>query len=140
MAKIEDNIVPVKVAYLAEYLSNKKHISLREALLYIYFNPMYEDLYDERAKWWYLDTESLYFELEKRRKEAVKPLDFRIFEFFVYCLERYAAWKGISSLQTMALFNEKRVDDFILDSYDLLHTQDISFILEDIERFIKKRR
>ena len=67
MGKYEDNIVPIKIAQLAEFVSKVKRISLDEALVYIYVNPMYERLYDEDAKWWYLSTEALYEEFEIRR-------------------------------------------------------------------------
>ncbi len=42
MGVYEDNIVPVKIANLAEYVSERKRISLDEALVYIYTNDMYE--------------------------------------------------------------------------------------------------
>ena len=33
--------------------------------MYIYSNPMYKELYNEGAKWWYLSSEALYEEFEK---------------------------------------------------------------------------
>jgi len=140
MPNIEESIVPIKIAHLAEFVAAKKRISLQDALVYIYTNPMHRELYDERAKWWYLDTESLYIEFEKRRKATAKDVSFRAFEFYVFSVERYAAKHGMTSLQTMALFKRFGADLFILDNYDLLHTQDISFVLEDIEQFISKRK
>ena len=140
MSKIEDNIVPIKIAYLAEFVAEKKRISLQDALTYIYSNPMSEELYDERAKWWYLDTESLYNEFEKRRKTASKGVEFRAFEFYVYCLEQFAKRTGLTSLQVMALFDRYGADDYILDNYDLLHTQGIGLVLDDVEHFIDNRR
>ena len=59
MGVYEEQIVPIKISRLAEYVSQRKRISLEEALAYIYINPMYEELYDEGAKWWYLSTEAL---------------------------------------------------------------------------------
>ena len=52
MGVYEDNIIPIKISQLAEYVSRVKRISLDDALVYIYVNPMYERLYDENAKWW----------------------------------------------------------------------------------------
>lgn len=49
MSVYEENIIPIKIANLAEYVSQVKHISLDDALVYIYLNPMYERLYEEKA-------------------------------------------------------------------------------------------
>ena len=46
MGVYEEEIVPVKIANLAEYVSDRKRVSLDEALVYVYSNPMYESLYD----------------------------------------------------------------------------------------------
>lgn len=67
MGIYEQNIIPIKIAHLAEYVSRVKRISMDDALVYIYVNPMYVQLYDEKAKWWYLGTEALYEEFEARR-------------------------------------------------------------------------
>ena len=69
MGVYEEQIVPIKISRLAEYVSQRKRISLEEALTYIYINPMYDDLYDEGAKWWYLSTEALYEEFESAKKQ-----------------------------------------------------------------------
>ena len=60
MSAYEEQIVPIKISRLAEYVSQRKRISLDDALVYIYANPLYERLYDEGAKWWYLGTEALF--------------------------------------------------------------------------------
>ena len=67
MGIYENNIIPIKISHLAAYVSKVKRISLDDALVYIYVNPMYERLYDENAKWWYLSTEALYEEFERQR-------------------------------------------------------------------------
>lgn len=140
MSSIEEHIVPLKIAHLAKLAAERKRISLQEALTYIYVNPMFPELYDEQSKWWYLDTESLYQVFEKRRKTESKGVFFTAFEFYVYCIERYASGHSLSSLQAMALFDRYGVDDYILDNFDLLHTQDIAYVVDDIERFIRRRK
>jgi hypothetical protein len=50
MGVYEESIIPIKIAQLAEYVSKTKRISLDDALVYIYINPMYERLYDEDAE------------------------------------------------------------------------------------------
>ena len=133
-------IIPLKISQLAKLVAKNKHIPVSSAVSYIYDSPFYEHLYDEEAKWWYLDTESLYNEFEKRRKTASKGVEFRAFEFYVYCLEQFAKKTGLTSLQVMALFDRYGADDYILDNYDLLHTQGIGLVLDDVEHFIDNRR
>ena len=140
MSVYEDNIIPIKIAHLAEYVSGVKRISLDDALVYIYVNPMYERLYDVDAKWWYLSTEALYEKFEQRRIRQRVAINKPEFEFYTYCLENYATLKRISGMQAWVLFKETGADEYVVDNYDLLHTQGIDYILDDIHRFIVKRR
>ena len=140
MSVYEENIIPIKIAHLAEYVSKVKRISLDDALVYIYVNPMYERLYDENAKWWYLSTEALYQEFELRRDRQEIGIDKAIFEFYTYCLENYATRKQISGMRAWLLFKESGADEYVIDNYDLLHTQGMDYILDDIQRFINRRR
>lgn len=140
MGKYEENIVPIKISKLAEYVSQRKRISLDEALIYIYSSPMYKELYNEGAKWWYLSSEALYEEFERARKNIVCEVSKQEFEFFTYTLEKYALSKGMGGLQALALFKEYDADDFLFDNYDLLHTQGTGYVIDEIDRFIQKRR
>ena len=142
MGKYEENIVPIKISSLAEYVSQKRRISLDEALIYIYSNPMYARLYDEGAKWWYLSTEALYDEFEAARNEKSRSIAHEAFEFYTYCLEKYAQAKGLTGLQTLALLKRYGADDYLIDHYDLLHTQGTDYVIDELDRFIhsKKRR
>lgn len=140
MGIYEENIVPVKISRLAEYVSRRKRISLDDALVYIYSNPMYKELYDEGAKWWYLSTEALYEEFERERKQMLRNVSMPAFEFYCYTLEKYAIGKGIGGLQAFALFKEYDVDEFLRNHYDLLHTQGTGYVLDEIDRFIQRRK
>lgn len=140
MGVYEDNIVPVKIANLAEYIVQRRRISLDEALVYIYSNPMYKELYNEGAKWWYLSSEALYDEFEDRRRAQIIEISREAFEFYVYTLERYAISKGISGLQALALFKEYDADEFLLKHYDLLHTQGTGYVIDEVQRYIDKRK
>ena len=140
MSVYEENIIPIKIAHLAEYVSKVKRISLDDALVYIYVNPMYERLYDELAKWWYLSTEALYKEFESWRNRQSLDVPKEVFEFYTYCLENYATNMHISGMQAWVRFKEMKVDDYIIQNYDLLHTQGIDYILDDIGRFINRRK
>ena len=139
MGTYEENIIPIKIAHLAEYVSQVKRISLDDALVYIYVNPMYVRLYDEKAKWWYLSTEALYEEFEIRRVRQQKVVSKEVFEFYTYCIENYAIRKKISGMRAWVLFKETRADEYIISNYDLLHTQGMDYMLDDIQRYVTKR-
>ena len=140
MGVYEDNIIPIKIAHLAEYVSRVKRISLDDALVYIYVNPMYDRLYDEEAKWWYLSTEALYEEFELWRARQRKDVPNDVFEFYTYCLENYALRKHISGMRSWVTFKETGADEYVIDNYDLLHTQGMDYILEEIQRYINRRK
>jgi hypothetical protein len=140
MGVYENNIIPIKISHLAAYVAKVKRISLDDALLYIYVNPMYKRLYDENAKWWYLSTEALYGEFELWRIRQSRNIPREVFEFYTYCLENYAIGKRISGMQAWVVFKETGADEYIINNYDLLHTQGVDYILDDIQRFINKRK
>lgn len=140
MSIYEKNIIPIKIAHLAAYVAKMKRISLDDALVYIYVNPMYDRLYDEDAKWWYLSTEALYEEFESCRERQNGEVSKEAFEFYTYCLENYAIFKQISGIRAWVTFKESGVDDYIINNYDLLHTQGLEYVLNDIQRFINRRK
>lgn len=140
MGIYENNIIPIKISHLAAYVSKVKRISLDDALVYIYVNPMYERLYNEEAKWWYLSTEALYEEFERSRGRQNREIPKEVFEFYTYCLENYAIRKQISGMRAWVKFKESSADEYIIDNYDLLHTQGLEYVLDDIQRFINRRK
>ena len=140
MGVYEEQIVPIKISRLAEYVSQRKRISLDDALVYVYSNPMYDRLYDEGAKWWYLSAEALYEEFESARKEERRVVKREEFEFYTYCLEKFALLKGLTGLQAMALFKRYGADDYLIDHYDLLHTQGTGYVIDEVDRLIQRRK
>ena len=140
MGIYENNIIPIKISHLAAYVSKVKRISLDDALVYIYVNPMYERLYNEEAKWWYLSTEALYEEFERSRGRQNREIPKEVFEFYTYCLENYAIRKQISGMRAWVKFKESSADEYVIDNYDLLHTQGLEYVLDDIQRFINRRK
>ena len=111
-----------------------------EALTYIYSNDMYKELYNEGARWWYMSSEALYEEFEKARKHHVVEATPEAFDFFVYTLEKYALHKGIGGLQALALFKEYDADLFLLRHYDMLHTQGTEYVIDEVQRYINRRK
>lgn len=140
MGVYEEQIVPIKISRLAEYVSQRKRISLEEALAYLFINPMYDQLYDEGAKWWYLSTEALYEEFESARKADIRVVEPEVSEFYIYSLEKYALAKGLIGLQALALLKRFGVDDFLLDHYDLLHTQGTGYVIDEIDLLIRRKK
>ena len=74
---------------------------------------MFNKLYDEGAKWWYLSTEALYEEFKTARKNDDRPVGAEAFEFYAYCLEKYALAKGLTGLQALAVLKRYGADDFL---------------------------
>ena len=140
MGIYEEQIVPIKISRLAEYVSQRKRIALDDALVYIYSNPMYDRLYDEGAKWWYLSTAALYDEFEAARNAESGIVTHEQFDFYTYCLENYAIRKRISGMRAWVIFKESNADKYVIDNYDLLHTQGLDYVLDDIQRFINRRK
>lgn len=140
MGIYEEQIVPIKISRLAEYVSQRKRIALDDALVYIYSNPMYDRLYDEGAKWWYLSTAALYDEFEAARNADSGNITHEQFDFYTYCLENYAIRKRISGIRAWVIFKESCADKYVIDNYDLLHTQGLDYVLDDIQRFINRRK
>ena len=134
------SIIPLKISQLALLVSQRKHISVNAALSYIYDSPFYPKLYNEDAKWWYFDTESLYKLLEQSREGRKQELSNNVIIFLSFCIERYAQKHQMSALQAYALFRQYEVDRYLIDGFDMLHTQGEETILHDIEVFIKNRK
>ena len=95
---------------------------------------------DEEAKWWYLSTEALYEEFELWRNRQNREVPKEVFDFYTYCLENYAIRKQISGMRTWVIFKESGADEYVIDNYDLLHTQGLDYVLDDIQRFMNRRK
>lgn len=133
-------IIPLKISQLAILISRRKHIPINAALGYIYDSPFYAKLYDEKAKWWYLDTESLYRQLEVSWVKTEEILPNNVIVFLSFCIEKYAQKHGITSLQAYAIFRQYEADAYLIDGFDMLHTQGEGTILHDIELFIRNHK
>jgi len=56
--------------------------------------------------------------------------------FLVYCLEVYRKAKDLSGRQVIDLFKKYGVTDYVMSSYDALHTTGSEYTVEDIDLFI----
>jgi hypothetical protein len=54
--------------------------------------------------------------------------------FFVYLLEKYAEYKGISATNSLKLFDQMHLIDYIKQMYPMYHTERIENAFYDIDR------
>ena len=134
------SIIPLKISQLALLVSQRKHIPVRAALSYIYDSPFYTKLYYENAKWWYLDTESLYRLLEQSWVKNDRAESHNVVVFLTFCAENYAKRHNMTSLEAYALFRRYGVDEYLVNGFDMLHTQGEDMIMQDIDIFINNRK
>ena len=134
------SIIPLKISQLAVLVAQRKRIPVNVALSYIYDTPFYAKLYDEDAKWWYLDTESLYRLMEQSWLPNGRLIPNNVVIFLTFCMENYAKKHNMTSLEAYALFRRYHVDVYLVNGFDMLHTQGEDAILQDIEIFIKNRK
>lgn len=134
------SIIPLKISQLALLVSQRKRIPVNVALAYIYDSSFYAKLYNENAKWWYLDTESLYRLLEQGWLSDRRLISNNIVVFLTFCIENYANKYQMTSLEAYALFRRYGVDHYLISGFDMLHTQGKDAILQDINIFIGNRK
>jgi hypothetical protein len=63
-----------------------------------------------------------------------------VIEFVSFCIENYKVKHKMKGRDVANLFNESGVIDFLMDGYDILHTQGKEYIISEIEAYLKKRR
>lgn len=60
--------------------------------------------------------------------------------FLSFCIEQYMNDKGLNREQTMVLFSQYGVLDYLAAHFEILHTQSRQWIVEDIEDYIRNRK
>jgi hypothetical protein len=61
-------------------------------------------------------------------------------EFKVFCLECYKSEHHLTGKETLRLFKEYGVLDYLGANYDVLHRYGGGHLVQDIEQFIQARR
>ena len=132
---------PFVVKDLVGMIMRKKNMAFDDALFYLYSSELYMKLSDDGAKMWYLSTVALYdmLEEEKRRRRHMK-LPEKILMFRTFCIESYCDIKDVYHEDALALFRQYDIFGFLDDTFEVLHTQDIIYIIETIDRYIKSKR
>jgi len=57
--------------------------------------------------------------------------------YFLYLIEQYALYKGITGKQTLDLFVKQNIVEYIYAMYYTYHTECVENAIEDIDRKIK---
>lgn len=57
--------------------------------------------------------------------------------FIAFCVETYKNAHNISGAEASAIFSDHRVMNFLSENFEVLHTQSPSWILAEIEDYIK---
>ncbi len=71
------------------------------------------------------------------RKMSKKEAD--VLYFLSFCIEQYKAHRELSGSETMQLFDKYAVTDYLVDNYEVLHTQSAQWLVEDIDDFLKDK-
>lgn len=64
----------------------------------------------------------------------------RISYFVSFCVEQYKNAKYLTGNQAFEELNQYGVLDYLVENYEILHTQSYQWILEDIDEFINIRK
>ena len=59
--------------------------------------------------------------------------------FFIYLIERYAAYKHTSADKILALWDRLELTDFIYDMYEMYHSERLQNAFDDIDALMETR-
>ena len=75
--------------------------------------------------------------LKTKRKMSKEEKDIAL--FVAFCIEEYAAAKGMSGEQVLDLFSQYGVTDYLQQCFEPLHTQGRQWLIAEIDEFIEIR-
>lgn len=134
------SMLPFVMEELAGLVMKKKSLSLNDALRYIYSSNLYSLLLKENTKLWYSSTLLLYDELEKEKKKEklTQNNNKKILLFKMFCIENFRESRKMKAEEVLQLFSDYKVFDFLEKNFEMLHTQDVDYILDTIKTYINK--
>ena len=62
--------------------------------------------------------------------------DSNIYKFIIFCLEHYRHFKKMTAMQSLSLFRQTGVFQYLTEGYEVLHTQSRDYLVADIDDFI----
>ena len=139
---LEKMMLPFKVQQLLQTIIEKKGLDVKDAMQYLYSSDLYNLLSEESSYLWQLGTLNLYdlLKKEKRIKKQKQNNSTPILLFLSFCLENYREHKTLTAEETLFLFNNHGVLDYLSDVFETLHTQGKDYIMNDIENFITNKK
>ena len=72
--------------------------------------------------------------------QAMTKRDTDIAYFLSFCIEQYKRHISTSGSDVMAFFVQYGVDQYLVDNFDILHTQSYQWLMEEIDEFIKRAK
>ena len=60
-------------------------------------------------------------------------------EFVSSCIEAYKVRHAMKGADAVNMFEKEGVLDYLIDGYDVLHTQSLEYVIDEIELYLKKR-
>ena len=140
--ELERAMLPFVMRELVDMVMKKKALPMEDALYHIYSSRLYQSLSDERVKLWYLSTPLLYETLEKEKAKGrqAQSNDANILLFKMFCIENFKESQNLSAEEALLLFSRYRVFDFLTENFEMLHTQDIDYIVDTIKTYINKKK
>lgn len=139
---IADSIIPLKLKDLIEMIMNRKNMDFESAVYYLYSSKLYSDLNNDCLKLWYQSSEALYsmLEGEKLNKKALLSGKSKEILFCVFCIQNYIKYKMPGQKEkVLDTFSKHGVYAFLVNNFEMLHTQDVSYIVDTIEGYLKNR-
>lgn len=132
---------PFVVKDLVGMIMRRRNMTFDDAIFYLYSSDLYMKLLDDEAKMWYMSTVTLYdiLEEEKRLRRRVDLPD-KILMFRMFCIETYCDLNDVYHEDALILFRQYDVFEFLDETFEVLHTQDIVYIIETIDKYIKSKR
>lgn len=61
-------------------------------------------------------------------------------QFTIFCLEYYKTKNKISGSDTLELFKTHNVFEYLEQGYEVLHTQSIDYVVQEIKEFITQHK
>jgi hypothetical protein len=66
--------------------------------------------------------------------------DSKIYKFIIFCLEHYRNFRKITAMQALSLFCQTGAFQYLVEGYEVLHTQGKEYIIADIQDFIDNHK
>ncbi|MDR2913173.1 MAG: DUF3791 domain-containing protein [Alistipes sp.] len=134
-------MLPFKVQRLLSTIIEKKGLDIEDALGYLYSSDTYRQLSSDSPYLRRLSTANLYDMLKKgkRKKKQTRNISSDTLLFISSCIENYKEHKRMGADEVLMLFKKYDVTDYLIQGFEVLHTQGKKYIMADIDRYIKNR-